>query len=400
MPKALFFNVPGHGHINPSLPLITELTQRGHRIIYFVTEGYRTGVEAVGAVFRPYTIIDDDYFDVRGLSGSVPQHVAHALISTSAEILPDLLDIARAEQPDYILFDGMCPWGSLVAQILHLPSVASLALSPMVSIPPGALLKLLPLFLPLIFKDFRTGLEATRRAKLLARHYNLAPFRIMGIMNNLGDLSLSYTSSEFQPYSDTAAPSVRFVGWTLNESPGNEQFSFEQVQERRLIYVSLGTLNNNDIAFFKACIEAFAGSEHFVIMTTGKRISPSAFGTLPENIAIYGWVPQVEVLRRASLFISHGGLNSIHDSLYLGIPLLLVPQQAEQTLNAMRVVELGAGLMFKERQVNVQTIRHYAARLLNEPNFKVEANRIGDTFRAAGGAARAADEIENLLNKR
>lgn len=347
MPKALFFSVPGHGHINPSLPLVAELVRRGHEITYYATEAYRPRIEATGATFRAYSIIDDDYFDARGLSGSVPQRVAHALITTSAEILPELLDITRSEQPDYILFDGMCPWGSLVAQILQLPSVASLALSPMVSIPPGALLKLLPLFLPLIFKDFSTGLETNKRAKALTRQYNLPPFRIMGIMNNLGNLSISYTSSEFQPYSATVSKSVRFVGWTLNESTANGQFSFEQVQGRRLIYVSLGTLNNDNVAFFRTCIEAFTGSEHFVIITTGKRVSLESFGVLPENVAIHSWVPQVEVLKRASLFISHGGLSSIHDSLYLGVPLLLVPQQAEQTLNAMRVVELGAGLMLK-----------------------------------------------------
>ena len=105
----------------------------------------------------------------------------------------------------------------------------------------------------------------------------------------------------------------------------------------------------------------------------------------------------MEVLKHASLFISHGGLNSIHDSLYLGVPLLLVPRQAEQTLNALRVVELGAGLTLKKEQVNPQTIHNHATRLLAEPQFKVEANRIGHTLRAAGGATRAADEIEAML---
>ena len=280
MPEALFFNVPGHGHVNPSLPVVAELSRRGHRITCFVTEGYR-------AEFRAYSIIHDDYFDAQGLSGSVPQRVALALMTSSAEILPELLEIARAEQPDYILFDGMCPWGSMVAHILRLPSIASLALSPMVSMPPGALLKLLPVFLPLIFKDFRTGLEANQLAKALTRQYHLPPLGLMGIMNNLGDLSLSYTSAEFQPYSDTVSRSVRFVGWTLNVAPAEGQFSFERVQGRRLIYVSLGTVNNDDETFFKTCIDAFAGTENFVIMTTGRRISPESFGALPDNIAIY-----------------------------------------------------------------------------------------------------------------
>src|SRR5687768_7137098 len=115
MPKALFFNVPGHGHVIPSLPVVAELVRRGHQIIYFASEGYRKQVEATGAVFRAYSTVQDDYFTGSGLSGSVPQKVALALITTSEEILPELLEIARAEKPDYILFDGMCPWGALVA---------------------------------------------------------------------------------------------------------------------------------------------------------------------------------------------------------------------------------------------------------------------------------------------
>src|SRR5262249_41686094 len=117
MAKALFFSVPGHGHVNPSLPIVTELVRRGHHIIYFATESYRRRVDATGAVFRAYTLIQDDYFTARGLSGRVPQKVADALITTTETILPELLDITRTEKPDYILFDGMCPWGAMVARI-------------------------------------------------------------------------------------------------------------------------------------------------------------------------------------------------------------------------------------------------------------------------------------------
>lgn len=402
MAKALFFNVPGHGHVNPSLPLVAELVRREHQIIYFISEGYRARVEAAGAVYRPYATIHDDYFDGRGLSGSVPQKVAYELITTAEEILPELLETTRAENPDYILFDGMCPWGYMVARILGLPAIASLALPPVAAPPPRAMLNLLPLFLtllPVIFRDFGKGLAANKRAKALTKNYGLPSFGMIGIMNNLGDISLSYTSADFQPYADTVHKSVRFVGWTVNETAANEPFSFEHLQGRRLIYVSMGTLNNDDIGFFKMCIEAFTGGDHFVMMTTGGRIQPDAFGTLPENVAVYEWVPQVEVLKRAALFISHGGMNSVHDSLYFGVPLLVVPQQFEQTINAMRVVELGAGLMLKKGQVNTQAIRDSAVRLLTESHFKAQAEHIGNSLRSAGGAVRAADEVEGLLSK-
>src|SRR3954454_17375755 len=180
MPKALFFSVPGHGHITPSLPVIAELVRRGHQIIYFATDGYRGRVEATGATLRTYTAIHDDYFTARELSGRVPQKVALALITTTETILPELLEITRAEKPDYILFDGLCPWGSLVPRILNLPAIASLALSPL-NIPPlSAMLPLLLLFMPLIFRDLGKGLEANRRAKALTEKYQVPPFGFTG----------------------------------------------------------------------------------------------------------------------------------------------------------------------------------------------------------------------------
>ncbi len=399
MPKAIFFNVPAHGHVTPSLPLVAELTRRGHEITYYVSDGFRTAVEATGATFRPYRTVGDDYFDARGLHGGRPQKVAYDLLTTAGDILPELLTAAADIQPDYILFDGMCPWGYLAAHALHVPAVASLSLAPSASPPPSVMLKLLPLLVPMILRDFRTGIEANKLARVLAQRYGAPPPSPYSMLNSLGDISISYTSSYFQPFASTVPASVRFVGWTPGHATADESFSFERIQGRPLVYVSLGTLNNDDRAFFQTCIDAFAGGEQFVIMTTGNRIAPESFGVLPENIAIHAWVPQIEVLKRAALFITHGGLNSIHDGLYLGLPLLLIPQQEEQTLNAMRVVELGAGLMLKKTQISAAALRASATRLLTEPHFQAEAKHIGDTLRAAGGATKAADEIEALLAK-
>jgi MGT family glycosyltransferase len=400
MPKALFFNVPAHGHVNPSLPLVAELVRRGHQITYFLTESYRAKVEATGAVFQPYTSIHDDYFDAPGLDGSRPQKAAHHLITTAAEILPELIEMTREAQPDYILFDGMCPWGQILPRIVGLPAVASLSLMAMGSPRSMMNLKTLRVIVPILMHDFDKGLQANQAARALGEKYHIAPLSATSIMNGLGDLSISYTSDYFQPYASTVSESVRFVGRIMDEKSAGDSFSFERVQDRPLIYVSLGSLINENEAFFRECIAAFRGSDYFVLMSTGNGVRPEVFGALPENITIHSWVPQIEVLKRAALFITHAGLGSVHDGLYFGVPLLLVPQQGEQTLIAQRVVELGAGLMLKKAQVNAESVRSNATRLLSDSRFKNEAVRIGETFRAAGGVARAADEIEALLRQR
>lgn len=397
-PRALFYNVPGHGHITPSLPLVAELNRRGHQIVYYASPGFRRAIEETGATFRPYSNVPDDYFTARGLHGGRPHRVAQALLATAEELLPSLLDEAVSIEPDYVLFDGMCPWGYLAAHALQVPSVASLALAPPVSPPPSAMIRLLPVFARVALRDVGVGLQANRQAQALARRYGAPPLSFITVLNAPGDIAISYTSAYFQPYADTVPASVCFVGWTMQETQAAaEGFSLEPARGRPLVYTSLGTVNNDNRAFFQTCIEAFAGADVFVVMTTGKSIAPESFGALPENMAIYGWVPQREVLQQAALFITHGGLNSIHDGLTLGLPLLLIPQQEEQTFNAMRVVELGAGLMLKRSQVTAERLRASATRLLTEPQFVAASRRIGDTLRTAGGVDKAADEIEHLL---
>jgi MGT family glycosyltransferase len=135
------------------------------------------------------------------------------------------------------------------------------------------------------------------------------------------------------------------------------------------------------------------------MLTTGRRFDLDSFGPLPENIVLYPWLPQIAALKRAALFVSHGGLNSIHDGLYFGVPLLLCPQQEEQTLNSSRVVDLGAGLMLRKKHFTLENLQQAANQLLSDARFKENARALGETFRTAGGMKKAADEIEALLEK-
>jgi len=397
MPKALFFNIPGHGHINPSLPVVAELVHRGHEVIYFATEGFRASIESTGATFCAYKTVQDDYFEAQNLSGSVPKKVAVALLTTTGEILPELLEQAKQEQPDYIIYDGMCPWGYFVGQILKLPTVVSYALMPLTSVRAIMHPLKLKVVAPVIVGDMSAGIKSSRKSQALGKQYGVKALGTAEFLNAPADLGISYASAYFVPYAQKAPAYLHFVGRVLDDTPQDPSFSFEAVKGRKLIYVSLGTLNNQDPSLFHDCVGAFRDSQYYVLISTGKGTDPASFGGLPENIAVYSWVPQLDVLRRADMFITHGGLGSILDGLYFGLPLLMVPQQGEQMLNSMRAAELKAGVVLNKNIVSVDSLRWYSNRLLNEPEFKTQAQKIGDSFRAAGGALKAADLIEDLL---
>jgi len=254
--------------------------------------------------------------------------------------------------------------------------------------------------LSILLRDFRKTMANARYAKSIATDYQSKPLDATALLDMPGDKIIAYTSRAFQPYVKSLPNHIHYVGWAFNAAPPDDTFPLDQFQHQRLIYVSLGTVNNDNFDFFKLCIEALGGRDETVIITTGGRFVAEDFGQLPANIHIYEWVPQSALLPHIDLFIMHGGLNSIHDSLTCGVPLLMIPQQLEQTVNALRVADLGAGIILKPAQLNVASLRANVATLLTDEKYGVQAQQIGATLRNTEGMSAAIDEIEALLQQK
>ena len=121
MATGCVLNLPEHGHLNATFPLVRELVARGDRLIYFGTDPYRSAIEASGARFVRYPG-EAAMFDPPAHTGGLYSVMAY-LIGIADRILPDLIARVTAEQPDYLLIDSMCVWGRLVQQATGIPAV-------------------------------------------------------------------------------------------------------------------------------------------------------------------------------------------------------------------------------------------------------------------------------------
>lgn len=213
------------------------------------------------------------------------------------------------------------------------------------------------------------------------------------IINAPGDLTLSYTSAQIFPQTDKLKDTYLFIGPAIDTRPPSIPFPFEELDsEQLLIYITLGTVFNNNPTFFRNCIEAFKDSEYQVVISLGRRLPVSQFEPLPSNFIIRDYVPQFEILQRAALFISHGGVNSIHQALYHGVPLLIVPQQLEHALVSARMAELGAAIAL--RKPTAKKLQQAASRLLNDNAYRHKAELLGMGLKTAGGVSKAVDWLE------
>jgi MGT family glycosyltransferase len=238
-------------------------------------------------------------------------------------------------------------------------------------------------------------LEVSRRVG--ERYGSCAP----GIIEYLGNphpLTVVFTSREFQVRGDEFGNEFQFVGPSLPElRDSGHDFPFELIGQEPLVYISLGTTFNCAPEFYRACFRAFASAPLQVVLATGAG-NFGDIGDPPANFVVRDYVPQLDVLKRSRVFITHGGMNSANEGLYHGVPLVVVPQRGDQHLVAGRVAELGAGIAIAPGEVTPQTLKDAVLRLLSEPGFGIKAHALGKALRDAGGYVRAATEILKFVN--
>jgi MGT family glycosyltransferase len=216
------------------------------------------------------------------------------------------------------------------------------------------------------------------------------------------DLNIVFSSQAFHPKNSFIDERFRFVGPSIDTTVRPAEFPFDKLQEDKpCVYISLGTITNQDADFYKTAFTAFAGYRAQFILSAGALTDLTQLGNLPDNFIVRNYVPQLDVLQRTDVFITHGGMNSVHEGLYYGVPEIVIPQQLEQNINGKRVVETGVGLIPQgyrvSKQVTVEALRLALDQILDDPSYKSNAVRLGETLRAAGGYEQAANEIERFI---
>lgn len=132
-------------------------------------------------------------------------------------------------------------------------------------------------------------------------------------------------------------------------------------------------------------------------MSIGKTLKKEQLGKIPNNFYVYNFVPQIEVLKRTDLFITHGGMNSTSEAMYFGVPLIVVPQAADQPIVGKRIEDLELGRVINKNNISSNIIRNYANEILNDDRYKDNMMKMRTKVRQAGGEERAVELINDLL---
>lgn len=385
--KIAWFCIPAHGHTNPTLGLVNEMTKAGHEVYYFSFDAFKDKLEKAGAHFVSCDGYDFEMEDKEN-ADRVGKDMAFAteLLVKSTLALDEMVAEKVAEiKPDIIVSDSVAYWGKLTALKYNIPYVSSTTTfafnqqsAKYMKQGIGSLIKMI-FSMPKINRQIK---------KLQDKGYPVKG--ILDIVQNDNETNtIVYTSKLFQPCAETFSDKYHFIGASMREAVEH----YDKTAPKT-IYVSMGTVNQNN-EFYHNCIEAVKQTDYQVIISIGT--NEQDYGELPANIQIYESVDQMAVLAIADAFITHCGMNSASEGLYYEVPLILFPQTPEQGAVAARTSELGAGVILKS--ISQTDILNAIDEVLNHPEYKENAKKISKSFKECGGAKEARKFLESITGQ-
>jgi MGT family glycosyltransferase len=402
--KIVCYTSPARGHLFPTMPILLELRRRGHDVVVITLRDEVARVKAAGLSARPMAAaVEAIELDDYGAS-SPPAAMRRAMNVFGARALEEVLDLEnaiRVEAPDLLLVD-FNSWGAAaVAESSGLPWAL-----------------FMPYFLPWRLPGvppFGPGLAP--RADLLGRARDFLVRQIVhGLMNRslpvynevrrrvgvepiaeMADMGraaprvLYYTAEPFE-YPSARPASVVMIGPGMWEPPSAPPGWLADI-DRPIVLVTCSTEYQADGKILHAALEGLANEDVFVVATSGA-IDPAGFAA-PANARVERYLPHGPLLERAACVVCHGGMGITQKALASAVPVCVVPFGRDQLEVARHVEVAGAGVRLLPRRLTPARLRE-AVRAAR--GRKVGAERVAAGFRGAGGPARGADELEQMMD--
>jgi MGT family glycosyltransferase len=392
----LVVNVQGHGHVYPSLGLVSELARRGHRISYLTGPAFAEEVTAAGATVVPYKSEFDDFHvpDVIGQEDAETQlHLVY--VRENEAILRAAEEALRDDPPDLVAYDVM-PFlaGRLLAKRWNRPAVRLSG-----GFAENEHYSLFEALWASHGHRHPADVEVVRRVlvDLLARYGIDTPPK--EFWREIEDLNIIYLPKSYQIAPETFDERFVFAGPSFTGRVKDAHWRPPR-PDAPVLLVSLGNLFNEHPDFFKTCAEAFADTRWHLVMAIGRYLDPQTLGPLPPNVETHAWVPFHAVLEHATVCLTQGTTGATMEAMDMGVPVVVMPHFATEAAPfAQRTVELGLGYELPVDQINPAGVRAVVQRLASDTEVKERVLRMQRDIRASGGPVRAADEIEAYLRR-
>ena len=404
------------GHLNPMTALGRELQRRGHQVTVLGILDAQRNALAAGLEFRaiaesecPPGSMAQVFAQLGKLNGLAAfRYTVSVFKESTALLLRDAPKAVKEAGIEALLVDETTSAGGTVAEFLQIPFVTvscALMLYEEDGIP--------PFFTTWSYNPAWWALIRNRIGQSLLRRI-AKPIREV-VKEYRQQWKLPLHSSPHETYSKLAIisqqpasfefprlklpPHLHFTG-SLSDTTARQSvdFPYEKLNGKPLIYASMGTLQNRLQYVFRYMAQACKGLDVQLLMSMGGALDPEALPKLPGEPLVVKYAPQLELLKKTTLTITHAGLNTTLESLSNGVPMVAIPVANDQPAVAARIAWTGAGQFIPLSGLNVPRLRAAIQRVLTQDSYKQNALKLQEDICRAGGVSRAADIVEKAVS--
>lgn len=411
-----FISMPLTGHLNPMTALARKLQSRGHEIVFFGTPDAEPTIRAAGLKFVSYG--EKEIPKGTNLYDPVAKlHGIEVMQYTSMRISPILTEVALAYLPEKMLkagieavvIDTIYFYAELIPMSLELPyvhiwNVLHLDYSGQT---PASIFDL-------PYEDTEEARATYREAVGSLESFFMPIVSVaskyaakMGLdidwANPAATVSplavITQTPKEFDYPGMPTVPQFHFAG-PFHDGLGRAAvpFPWEKLDGRPLIYASLGTLVNGLDFIYKAILQSLAKFPEFqAVLSIGKSVNPEDLGTIPSNVIVVKGAPQLELLKRTSLCITHAGQNTTLECLAQGVPMVAIPISYDQPGAAGRIAYHGVGEYVSVDNLTTERLTDLIQKVKENPSYRKKARAMQETIAEIRGLEIAADVIEDAF---
>jgi len=387
MAKFAIITIPFFGHINTTISVGQELINRGHSVAWITAKPMRgLNIPNKGHFFitnqenKEVEILLEKVKNGKNRAGlkGVRYITEDVLIPLNKLMYEGLVGIVEGYKPDLIIHDEQTYAGAICAYQLGIPYATTY------SVPSG------------IFESLEISpLKNWYFSGLLALQKSLG-VEYEGIISHSKKLGLVFCPKNFNNLQDLM-PSQKFVGPCIDIArihAANFDFSLIQ-KEKKHILVSIGTLLDGEAErFFNIIVEDFKDSPYQIIVSA----KPHLFRNWPSNFIVQENLPQLEILKQVDAVITHGGANTVCESVGMGKPMVVLPMAFDQYHLAEQIQESHIGLRLKYKRLSPNDMKNACDEVLNPANIYMQNVKIlAESFKSGGGARQAANYLENLI---
>jgi len=418
--KIGFVSMPFSGHLNPMTALARRLQSRGNEVVFFGVPDVEPFARAAGLDFVPYGEAEYPVGSIDKVYSSVAtMHGFEVVRHTVMDLNPGLTRVTFDYLAEKLTTTGV---EALVIDTIHF------------------FIELVPLSMSIpyvhIWNVLHLDFSGATPAHLFSCPLDTSPEgldrnaanlpKLDEILGPLADIARSYaekvglkidwndpaatvsklavitqTPKEFD-FPGIPWPAQFHYAGPFHDDEGREPIAFpwEKLTGSPLVYASMGTLVNGLKHAYKTILNATAQlPEIQLVLSVGENVKPDDLGTIPSNAIVVRTAPQIELLKRAALCITHAGLNTALESLGQGVPMVAIPIGYDQPGVAARIAHHGVGEFLEIEDLAVERLRHLIERVLDNPRYRDKARWFQKVITQTRGLDVAAKVIERAFNR-